>query len=330
MSRGVGKLQQRILERIEATGTVSLNRLCWDLAGEQGSAAPSITDAFHSGFRRSVRRLAEDGYIAPARRRLTDIDELVAFYPYKSRNAEVKAMRLQLLPVAKAYLSDRQVRKYTPAQNETYFYRDLADDIRTGAEARWRSVEGVLFEALPAPDPRVRDAIFDLLVRGRQLFLHQPMGHRAPVSFLLGRALAAGGDRLPAVAVAKLQALSSLFPTRDLARLRFKSDLYEIAHLGRDHSPHVKDQFIEYAMREAPAAMRSLPGFKAARSEGPAKFRRPIRDEASPLVHKLVQRDALAPFTFLSVNQQDQPVAPAHMAAAEENQAATMREPRPA
>ena len=325
MSRGIGSFQRCILERIEAAGTVSLNRLCWDLAGEKGSAAPSITDAFHSGFRRSVRRMAEDGYIAATRRRLTDVDELIAFYPYKSRNGAVKTMRLQLLPVAKAYLSYRQVRKYTPAQNEAYFYRDLPDDIRTGAEARWQNLEGILFEALSVPDHRVRDAIFDLLVRGRQLFLRRPMRHGAPIGFLLGRVLDAAGRHLRAEAAAELQGLSSLFPARDLARLKLKSDLYEIAQLGRAYHPHVKEEFIKYLMQEAPAVMRSMPGFKPARSKGVGELRLlPIRDEPSPLVHKLVQRDALAPFAFLSVRQANDPQS------AEENQAAPERSAQPA
>lgn len=243
-------------------------------------------------------------------RRLTTIDELIAFYPYKSRDVQVKEIRLQLLPVAKAYLAWRQVRKYSPADNERHVYRGLAEDRRAGAEAHWQALEPFLFEALAVPHPAVRDIVFDLMVRGRQLFLHQPVRHAAPLTLLVDRVIAATGERLPATAMSELRALAALFPPPDLARLKLKSDLYEIAQLGRAHGQHVKDEFIAYLLREAPDIMRAMPGFRAAGSERFGKRRVPTRDEASPLIHKLLRRDAGALFVFLTLRRDSAHAAP--------------------
>jgi hypothetical protein len=303
LSRGPGSLQQIIFDRVSAAGTICLNRLLWDVALERRAARPSVTDSFNSGFRRSVRRLVEEGHIRPERRRLTDIDDLIECYPYKSRDADVKSVRFQLLPVAKAYLGWRQVRKYSPADNERYLYRDLSEDVRAEAEARWRNVEPVLFAALTSGGDHVREAVFDVLVRGQQLFGRRPMLHRAPLTVLLDQVIALASDSLPAEAVADLRHLAAIFPAPVLARLKLKSDLYEIAQLGRDHSQHIKDDFIQYAMRTMPDVMRSMPGFKPARFERVAKLSLPFKEEVSPLVHKLLRRDALAPFEFLSLRQ---------------------------
>jgi hypothetical protein len=238
------------------------------------------------------------------------------------RRREVDA--LQLLPVVKAYCAGRPG-KFSRAQNEAHIYEALSDETRAVAARSWQGLEADLFVAMSgAPDRRMRDAIFDLLVRGRELFINQPVRHRTSLTRLLDRALAAA-DGAPVPALRDLGSLAaSLFPAPDLARLRFKSGVYGVAHLGRDHHPTIKEEFIKYLMQEAPAVMRSLPGFKAARSERVGNLKVPIREETSPLVHKLVMRDALAPFEFLSVRQNnDQP-------AAEENQPATRREPQPA
>ena len=306
MSRGLGKLQQSILDRIDPAGTTSLNQLEWILTAEQDGPSASITAAGDVNFRRAVRRLVEEGYLRMAKQRLTDLDDVIAFYPYKTRDAEVKAMRLQMLPVVKSYLAFRQARKFSPAQNEIHFYQGLSDETRADAERRWQAIEPGLFDAMCCVDAGRREAILDLLVRGRHIFLRKPTRHLVALTRLLERALAATGDFPPIRAMEDLSALaSSLFPRRELARLRLKSDLYEIAHLGRDHTQTVKDQFIEYAMRESPQIMRSMRGFKPARSQkaGKVKLLLPIRDEPSPLIHKLVQRDALAPFQFLSVRR---------------------------
>lgn len=162
----------------------------------------------------------------------------------------------------------------------------------------------------------MRDAIFDVLVRGRQLFSPQPMRHAAPLTRLLDAALAVAADRLPAAATDALRALGSLFPARDLARLRLKSDLYEIAHLGRQYHPHLKEEFVKCLMREAPALMRSLPGFKPARLERVGKLSVPIKEEISPLVNKLIQRDALARFECLSARTASEEVAVGNIGAA--------------
>jgi hypothetical protein len=317
LSRGIGSLQQAILERVKAAEALSLNVLCWDLATERGGATPSVTDSFHSGFRRAVRRLVEENYIQTERHRLTALDDLISYYPFKTRDAAVKTVRLQLLPVVKAYLAWHKPRKFSPADNERHFFGALPDDVRADAAACWRKIEPAIFRALPPSCDPSQEAIFDLIVRGQQLFLHRPVRHRAPFTALLEQALAVAADRLPAPAAAELRTLGSIFPGPVLDRLKLKSDLYEIAHLGRDHSQQIKDDFIEYAMREAPKAMRSMRGFRPKRSEGRSivKFQ-PIRDEPSPLVHKLLLRDALAHFEFLTLRQGgDQPQAEPQIAA---------------
>jgi hypothetical protein len=219
-------------------------------------------------------------------------------------------MRAQLLPVAKVYLAWRQARKFTRAQTEMHFYAGLTDDARAEAERRWLELEGLLFAAMASAEIPLRDALFDVVARGRQLFRRRAVGHGAPLLRLIDRAVAASGDTPPSVLADLTSLASSVSPITQLQRRWFKVDLYEIAQLGRDFSPHVKDQFIEYAMQEAPAVMRGLPGFKAAWSERVGKLAIPHKDEQSPLIHKLLQRDALAPFEFLSL-QQDSDQQPA-------------------
>ena len=323
MSRGPGNLQQIILDRVQASrGGVSLNRLLWDVAAERGGAAPSITDSFDSGFRRAVRRLAAGNHLRKEKRRLTGFDELIELYPHKSGDSAVRNLRLQLLPVARAYLAERHARKFSPADNERHLYRDLPDDARARAEASWLNLEPALYAALADASASAREAVFDLLVRGQQLFRRRPVRHRVAFIALLGQAIAVAADRLPAAAIAELQAIAAAFPARILARLKLKSDLYEIAQLGRDRSQHVKDDFIDYAMRAAPAVMRSLPGFKAAWSERVGKLRMPHKDQHSPLIHKLLQRDAMAPFEFLSIGRDGDEPATRQASAAERNRSA--------
>jgi len=224
-------------------------------------------------------------------------------------------MRIALLPVAKIYLAYHQSRKFSPADNERHFYRDLPEETRSEAAARWRGIEGSLFEALAIADPQIREALLYLLVRGKQIFLRRPVRHTAPFTAIVDQALAATADRLPVQTVTELRMLRSVFPAPVLARLKLQTDLYEIAQLGRRYTPHIKEPFIEYLMREAPAVMRAMPGYKPARSQGTGKVKfLPLRDEPSSFIHKLVQRDALARFEFLSVRQ------PSDQLAADENQ----------
>jgi hypothetical protein len=303
MSRGPGRFQRRIIDSVSEARTVCLSRLRWDLAGEAAPPSSSISEAFNSGYHRAVRRLVEDGYIETRKRYVTDIDELIKLYPYKTRRAEIRAMRAQLLPVVKAYLAFRQARKFTRAQTEKHFYESLPDEARAEAERRWLELEGPLFAAMASGGDALRDAVFDVIARGRQLFRRRAVGHGAPLLRLIDRAVAAGATTPPPVLADLATLASSVFPTAQLQRRWFKVDLYEIAHLGRNFSQHVKDQFIEYAMREAPAVMRALPGFRAAWSQKVGKLAIPHKDEHSPLIHKLLQRDALAPFEFLSLRQ---------------------------
>lgn len=67
----------------------------------------------------------------------------------------------------------------------------------------------------------------------------------------------------------------------------------------------IKDDFIQYAMRTAPKIIRATPGFRPKHSErrGNVMLGIPIRDEPSPLIHKLLLWDAPSPFTFLSLPQ---------------------------
>jgi hypothetical protein len=293
-------MQQMILDRIEAAGEASLNRLCWDLAAAEGPATPSITPAFHSSFHRAVRSLIRQHFIRARKVVPTNIDALIDVYPYRTRDAAVKEMRHRLLPVAKAYLAWRQARKYSPADNERHAYRQLGEDVRTDAARRWERLEPSLFATIAVPDERIREAALGVLVRGRQLFVRAPVRHRAAFTALAESLLAAAGEHLPGAAAAELRGLLALFPAPLLAQLKLKTDLYEVAQLGRQFHQHVKNDFIEYLMREAPDVMRAMPGFRASGSERTRPIRLPHRDEPSPLVQRLVRRDVGKPFIFLS------------------------------
>lgn len=322
MSRGPGQIQEWILAELERYGELQVNELCWFIAlregrvslkeGADGLYSGSLSTPFYQSFGRAVHRLHDSGKVKHQERKLRSLDELVRYYPYKTSDGWLTSLRVRLLPFAKRF-AERSGRKYSTADNEWHLRSQAPND----APQRWRHVETQLFgliedlNSLPEPElSHRRGLVLRALAKGQSLFVSES---DVSCNASLGTIVSEMVD-LPPISVRERTTYTSLmdfyndcFPPDDVARLDLKTRLYAVADFQRSGASRLTDRFKLELLHQAPHLLEAMPGHVPAVPEEvlqqmdwmEREVRRRVGVTFSHMLDKLIQRDAIGPFTFI-------------------------------
>jgi len=308
MSRGAGNLQRLILEQLDLSGPIQLNELCWQLATREGrlttgDESGAIDRSFYSSFLRAVNLLGQRVVRSP--RKLLDLNELVAYYPFKTRSAFIKDLRQRLLPIVADWLSQRNAARFRKAQTEHHLLNRLATSAREEANEVWASIESQLFDAISRLRGESRIVLLSILVKGRELFVeHSSVWEGRSLGRLidLGFRLEPLGpeDRCVLTDVKKLY--DCCLPSAKVNHAWLKSQLYSIVSFSRwGSSSGLSDEVKGVLLERDCKFIETLPGHVPPHLKRVGNFASPRKIEYSGFLNELIRRDVLAPFEFLNL-----------------------------
>jgi hypothetical protein len=318
MSRGPGRLQNAILDTVGEKGTLSFGKLCWCLAEDVDRGVTKSGDlsrTFYASCHRAVSRLVDEGKLLRVRRKLQNIAELVAHYPYKTPQKTIKDLRTRLLPHLHSYLGETKARQFGLRETERHFIAQKNSDEMQQNEKYWRGIENRLSLLLSKVPIGRRELVLDLFVRGRELFV--PDSHATcPIDLgtLLRRALASSGIPKPERMVyAEIKDLyDACFPLNERRLMNLKDQLYVVVDLSKQGSgkPLLKEAFKKELLKRDPSYLTSLPGHKGEEERTiPGLEGWPFDIYFSPLLNHLIGRDSLSFFDFLTLPSVVTPIA---------------------
>jgi hypothetical protein len=304
MSRGHGSMQNRILRQLSAGVETSSNVVQWQVAGQASDLSP----AFANSFGRAMRALADGGAIQIVERDLTSFAEVIQLFPYRSRTLLVLQLRQRLLPLLSKFRPQRGY--YGLAANERHVL-ETANELRWKGEKRWLQIsdEWALLEAelynLLGKRAAPRRLIVDVIIRGRDLF-HEisPISHDDPLGPMLqGLARAYRSTGEPPV-LQRVEAFYEKYvPSAERVNARLLSRVMGVANIGRLGADAIRTEAAEFLLEKDPTYVRSLPQHRDA-LEAAFNRRGPTSGtKFSPLLDKLLTKDTLQKFRFVTANR---------------------------
>lgn len=303
MSRGHGSMQKRILRQLSADVETSCNVIQWQVAGQ----ASDLSSAFANSFGRALHALAIDGAIQIVERKLTSFTEVVRLFPYRSRFSVVLQLRQRLLPLLSKF---NPWGSYGPAENERHVLQTANALTMDDGEKRWQTItnEWALLEArlydLLGKKAAPRPLIVAVIARGHHLF-HKlsPIEHHAPLGLMLQGLLSAYRSRGEPSVLQELKLFYDKYvPWDKRVKAGLLSRVMGIANITRPGADTIRTEAAKFLLEKDPTYVRSLPEHRDA-AEDPLPRRGPTSDiKFSPLLDKLVTKDALQKFRFVTAN----------------------------
>jgi hypothetical protein len=256
-----------------------------------GRIDPSLEKQFNKALAALVaRKVVHSQQLAPA-----GWADLAEHHPYQTTRLELRHLREQLLPFV-----PRERALYDVAANEEHILRGRNHPELVEA---WTQIESGLRCAL-ANRPQ-SDALFHLLVRGRQLFgarriFGTAVTCNAPFTGLVDELTKR--DLVPATLLDPLERLRvAALPAAELQRQQHKSSLLPIGNFGGTGGSSLNQHTKDELFRAKPELVASLPGHEE--PEPVPGFGESIGDSGrrySPLLDQLVDRNAFRMLQFLS------------------------------
>ena len=317
MSRGPGKLQRTICEHFGATpAQTTYETLRWELLPRHrqlraSSTAPPATErlstAWNTSFKRAVDGLAHRGErrLVIERRHLESFEELVRHYPGKSLDASTRQLRLRLLPVLAAIVTaGKQGPRYTPVDNEDFYFKSLAGDRREHLQATWKELEPGLMNLMLSMPAEHRTDVFLLIARAKSLLELKPTLLQCGRS--IGECIRPLADRgiLPPGLQAKLREFgNAVMPKGDTGFLSVKSYIHSLVDIPKRlrSAMTLKPETINLMDETCPEIMRTLPGYNPKRPKPTSPFVSYFgpRSKYSKEVKTLIDKTAFERFVFI-------------------------------
>jgi hypothetical protein len=309
----------QILTEVNASpAPTPANELMWRLARRSNRVRQAQTaqdplpvgevhDAFYKSFRRALKQLIDDKAIRCKKRELENVDEVVAIYPFRTRDVRILELRQRLLPQMRTHLLETGDRQFGHSSNEDYHVDEATDAERAGWRARWQRIENKLCQEL-ATTPE-RETLLAIATRGRELFFRtrrRPSSdlssnfHHAKALGDLFDSLSKSGAHRDLVLDASAFFTDWLPPSRK-QHLELKSQLYSIWDGGMRQRPSLKLAFKQTLRDRSPALVQKLPKYAPPRKDAPNSFVR-YEERFDPILDQLLGRDVFAEFEFLSPN----------------------------
>lgn len=269
MSRGLGEIQNAILQRFEdCSAENTAESLRWSLF--DGSLSSNLTTSWNTSFRRALHRLYETAEVTITKRRLQSFEECAMHYPNKTLRADTRSLRATLLPTLSDWLFSREgpAPRYKEEENERFHLEQLPESEFATLRARWSSLYERLRPLYGQVPELAADVLLALICRGRSLFQNHPSGLRLSEivvgdSFALCVELAGKSNALPKTLFADLRDFKDLFQTAGEARsLRFKSIIHAVATVEQKNKGcRLKTEPLEHLHAMHRDLVESMPGF---------------------------------------------------------------------
>jgi hypothetical protein len=304
MSRGYGRHQKAVLDhlsRLSAPTTFETIRWhLWEDAAEHATAGQDLPNKWNTAVMRAVKGLEKDERVTIDRRRLVSLEECVQHYPNKTLSGAARRLRQQLLPVLLRWTQDGKVfPRYNLAANEKFHLQSLAPDARKALRADWLRLERRLVALLASPGRARRNAVFQLIAKGKSIFEIEEL--ECPGAFVEHARRCAERQCLPGPLAAEMAAFSeAILPPTDAGHLRLKGYIHELVAVPRHRGCSLKKKTVEYLAEMCPAVVEKLPDYVPA--EKPTD-RRLFKREAkhSPQLYGLFDQTVFQTFHFLQL-----------------------------
>lgn len=310
MSRGLGHVQRSVLDHLGgAAGVTTFETLRWELWGRRESGGrPDATceqlpGAWNTTVRRAVAGLERDKHIATERRRLDSFDECVTHFPNKTLIANVRKLRLDLLPVLRGWTQGGRVRsRYGRYDNELFYLKSLKAEEMKERRRAWTWLEPALTRCLASFAKRDRDLLFLLVAKGKNLFETDEITCRRSFALLAERLLE--HSLLSAPVAQRLRELCRLIlPPDEVGFLQLKGLVHEFAYVPRYRRGSLKTDTVDWLEKdpESKGVLEKLPGYEApveASRHGPIRFA-PGKAVHSKLLNSLFDQTVFQKFQFV-------------------------------
>jgi hypothetical protein len=305
-------MQRRIAAAIDAcqTGEALPIELAWQFATEDrlipplGDQLPPDLELPHHlyvGVTRAAKQLATDkNGFQDARRKLATIEELGRYLPFRTTSLRIRFVRQHLLPHLFSFVA-RQRAEFPLENNESHALALASGELRAELADEWSSIDLELARLEPSLAEAERHLVFQVRVRGAELFRHKSGVKAAEALTVLLRRC----RDLPAPSNQVLERLRDLyrdrFPRAEARLAWTKSKLYSAIDVGTQHTSRLKDTAKKALLEARPEIVRALPGHNEARKpkDHIVRFIGLRKTSFDPLLDKLVDRKAFQAFIFL-------------------------------
>lgn len=318
MSRGPGKIQQAILEAIKEDDIpTQRNKLLWKLATEndrvvmtgklcEGISKGNIDPSLEKAFQRSLKRLTETNQVKIRKQKLRNIDEFIAYYPFKTSYLDIFQLRTRLLPHIKSFLEGRYHRiPFTIRDNEIYILDKLESEHPKKVDsyaARWQRIERKILKVLPSLKRSARSRWIKVIIKGQELFIDDKARYRLSFHKIVNN-IEEKMERLSQEEIellAEVQAfMRKPFPPQLMKHSRFKSEIYAVGDFNERTTPKLKDGIKMYFLDQEPELVKALP--EHYQPDTKVQFGMHYKPSFSPILDSLIDRHTFSKFQFLLI-----------------------------
>jgi hypothetical protein len=262
MSKGLGKIEKKILVDLTQQGETTAESLRWSCfeATEGYESGMDLSDSMSASFRSALRSLKEKNLVIVGERALQNFDECVQHYPGKTLRGKVRTLRMALLPSLRQWVNAR----YSLADNEAYHAHELTEEEKLWLSDRWHRLEpGIRSEFNESSN----NDLLLLIAQARFRFTGQGCDTKQSLGDLIGKS----SILLRSEQVQSLESLYARFlPLEARNLLALKSLIYQFVEPpGKNrgsmkHALKLRDDTIQYLHKSEQTRnfIISLPGYK--------------------------------------------------------------------
>lgn len=305
MARGIGKLQQLILDTLRRLAKpVPLATLIWEVAHAEDVLDPAsgdIPEQIYKNVHEAARSLLNPrrALVTERKARFRSLDELIRVYPDRTRSARIRSMRRRLLKYIPLYIEKKGPKRSIADIEMAVFVREFEwEKHRTEATRSWQRIERSLLRVIPSMEEVSMRRSLEFIVRANEMLKLSRVA--ADVSVInVARDVREAVANQPHLAKS-IRTFLMLLPVNRIKRALFKNELYAVVSLEK--SAHLLEPFKLFLLQHEEEFVSTLPGHRLAPTPslddgliGFGRRRRPVGVTFSGELDELLGRDVLGP-----------------------------------
>ncbi len=226
-------------------------------------------------------------------------------YPGKSLNANVRQLRLKLLPVlAEVIGAGKHGPRYTRVENEDFYFKSLSGDRLERLQVMWKELETDLLRLLLTLPEDDRSNVFLLVARAKSLLEAKPSHVRCSRSIADCVRPFADHAVLPRPLRLKLTEFSNAaMPKGDSDYLSLKSYIRSFTDVPSrgGNGFQLRAETINLMDETCPEVMRTLPGYRPPSQKHGSPFLSLVgpRSNYGKEIHALIDKTVFERFVFI-------------------------------
>lgn len=316
MSVGPGKLQSAILTALRKTPK-QFNILLWEIAENLGkiNKVPNnivglengqISKSFYNNFLRAIKSLKGKKLILVKEMKISNLDDLIKYYPFKTRELEIRYLREKFLPLIVNFIKTQnsfpfsapQVEENTIAQlrmNSSNYSQLVSEWVEIQEEIKIYFLSSKMFSI----------EITDLLYKGMELILSN---NKTIVNDTLGNLInvVQSNSLINEPISNKLYLFyEKYFVKGSLDRNMFKNIMYSVVSISKSQgSSNVTANFKKFLYENEPDLISSLPGHITPKELVKDRWYQIGEQEIiySSLIDRIIERHLFTDFIFLEIS----------------------------